>query len=163
MNNEYGMSGLASQLQKALNNCPTYDKLPENAKVDVLPSDTCEGKKVNAEKTPPPKEEVYARDYAVFDTNNARNFYFMVPGRTKDSVKIDLVDDTWLKVEVLALECIEVDKFVCGDKSFEEQKSYMVNVGPDLDLDNVNPSIENGILLVSIKRKAAKRRSIEIK
>lgn len=163
MKEEYGMSGLASQLEKALNNCPTYDKLPENAKVNEMPTDVCEGKKVNAEKTPPPKEEVYARDYAVLDTDNARNFYFMVPGRTKDSVKIDLVDDTWLKVEVAALESIKDDKFVCGDRSFEEKKSYMVNVGTDLDLDNVNPSIENGILFVSIKRKAAKRRSIEIK
>jgi HSP20 family protein len=86
------------------------------------------------------------------DTNNEYKIQLAVPGLSKDDIKITLKESTL----TISYEKVETDeKTFTFTNSFK--KSY--NVPDDVDEKNINGSVENGVVEITLPK--SKKKSIE--
>lgn len=167
MANEFGVNGLANQLTKALNECPTYDKLPQNwtedaqnKKMAEAASEPVQKKEEIAEQRS--VEEKYSNDYSFFAGVDGKLYiYMLVPGRKKENISVSIVDDCWLDVKADAIDMLD-QKFSAGDARWMAQKKFMVNLGSNVDLTSIKTSLNDGILTVEAYLKQKNRINIAV-
>lgn len=86
----------------------------------------------------------------VVDSGNSKQFKYALPGVSKDSIKVEIVDN------VLSVEVREVNGN--GERAYYSK----VTLDPHLDLENVTAESKDGLLVVSIPVKEQNSRTIPI-
>lgn len=160
---------LAAQLTSTLNGLPAANPKP------TQPFDMGDNQAQTTKQTFEQKEEIKAPldvNYFLYDTEDAFIYELPIPGLSKENVKIDLVDDSMLTVEINENGGYDLGrKLLIGPKDGSDTvlnhvlngvAGFSSQIPPSADPEKIEPIIGNGLLRIKIAKKTVKKKSIKI-
>ncbi len=160
---------LAAQLTSTLNGLPAANPKP------TQPFDMGDNQAQTTKQTFEQKEEIKAPldvNYFLYDTEDAFIYELPIPGLSKENVKIDLVDDSMLTVEINENGGYDLGrKLLIGPKDGSDTvlnhvlngvAGFSSQIPPSADPEKIEPFIGNGLLRIKIAKKTVKKKSIKI-
>ena len=161
---------LAAQLTSTLNGLPAANPKP------TQPFDMGDNQAQTTKETFEKKEEEIKApldvNYFLYDEENSYVYELPIPGLDKENVKIDLVDDSMLTVEINENNGYDLGRqLLIGPKDGSDTvlnhvlngvAGFSSQIPPSADPEKIEPIIGNGLLRIKIAKKKIKKKSIKI-
>lgn len=160
---------LAAQLTSTLNGLPAANPKP------TQPFDMGDNQAQTTKQTFEQPEEISAPldvNYFLYEEESAFVYELPIPGLSKENVKIDLVDDSMLTVEINENGGYDLGrKLLIGPKDGSDTvlnhvlngvAGFSSQIPPSADPEKIEPNIGNGLLRIKIAKKSVKKKSIKI-